>query len=101
MGTLKVAVPLESTGLKLSPMPSMEPSASGRLMACGVAALASVPPGSEMGVCSGSVSVGGASAAEGSTRASDSASGSMRSSTSGERVTASATSSEICVSASR
>jgi hypothetical protein len=39
MGTLKVAVPDESTGAKLSPMPSTEPSAFGRLMCCGVTAL--------------------------------------------------------------
>jgi hypothetical protein len=56
MGTLKVPVPLLSEGLKLSPMPSMLPSAFGRLMAWAVTALLASAPGSAVGSTSAGVS---------------------------------------------
>jgi hypothetical protein len=52
IGTVNVPVPLDSTGENDSPIPSIEPSAFGRLIACGVTALLSSPPGRPTGSAS-------------------------------------------------
>ncbi|MEZ4252775.1 MAG: hypothetical protein R3B99_31595 [Polyangiales bacterium] len=50
MGTLNVAAPLERTGENDSPIPSIEPSALGRLKALGVTALFASPVGKGRGL---------------------------------------------------
>src|SRR5689334_22614920 len=68
IGTENEAVPAESSGANDSPMPSIEPSAPGREMACGVTADFASPEGSARsasGRSSSSGEVSGASPPDG------------------------------------